>query len=135
MNLFLYGTLLVPGIWDAVTDRPDIVRKPARLPSHRIRRVEGADFPAIVFDPSFVAPVPGQVALDLPEIVVARLDDYEDDFYHREPVEAETDEGCVLAQAYRVPETLASTILSDDPWTLEWFEEVALARYWDRLFP
>ena len=43
-------------------------------------------------------------------------------------------EGSHLANTYRVPLARADEILSDSPWTLEWFEENALESYWNRLF-
>ena len=59
---------------------------------------------------------------------------YEDSFYERVAVQVDTDSGTVEANVYRVPLGLAGKILSEDPWTLEWFETEALDRYWKRLF-
>ena len=63
-----------------------------------------------------------------------RLDAYEDTFYVREVVEIETDPGLKSAFAYVVPPEVAATVLSDDPWTLDWFQREALDDYWARLF-
>jgi len=134
MHLFIYGTLLVPRIWEAVTGRPDVEDAPARLRGHAIYRVEGGDFPAIVATGRDSDVVPGRIIHDLDSPTLDRLDAYEDTFYERVAVPVETGNRTLNAQTYRLPEELAGEILSNAPWTLDWFEEYALERYWDRLF-
>ncbi len=134
MNLFVYGTLLVPKIWNAVTGYHDPDSVPGTLVGHRIQRVKSGDFPAIVIDPDSDKPVPGLVMKNVSPNALERLDQYEDNFYERVAVDIETDSGPVEAHVYRMPPELAGEILSEDPWTLEWFETEALNRYWNRLF-
>lgn len=131
MNLFVYGTLLVPKIFEAVTGRNDLESAPGTLHGYSIRRVEGGDFPAIV---EGSGSVPGKVIFEVPGPAMRRLDDYEDTFYRREIVEIATETAKVEAYAYVVPIEIAEQILSEETWTLDWFERVALKRYWRRLF-
>ncbi len=136
MNVFVYGTLLVPKIWETVTATKGLVSHPAELAGYEIRRVRDAVSPGIVAAPQDGTRVNGRVFFDVPAEALRRLDAYEDDFYLRtevHPVVAGT--GPVPAQAYLVPTSDAETILSSDPWTLEWFEENGLEGFWDRVFP
>ena len=130
MNLFAYGTLLVPEIWLAVAGRAcesvEVV-----LPGYAIRR--GGDFPGIIRAPD-AAGVPGRVFLDLDAELLERLDQYEDSFYERIEVGPRDGQGQALtAQAYVVPERCAE-VLSDEAWTLTWFRDHALDDYVARLF-
>lgn len=131
MNLFVYGTLLVPRILNAVTGLDDLETIPAKLEGYDIFRVMGGDFPGIV---KGAGPVPGRVVQNVPEMAMRRLDAYEDSFYERELVEISTSDGTLEAFAYVVPAEIAKEILSSQTWTLEWFEREALDRYWKRLF-
>ena len=134
MNLFIYGTLMVPKIWDTVTLCPDPVSIAGELFHHRIQRVKHGDFPAIVADPDSPSPIPGLVIQNVSVAALDRLDQYEDEFYERVSVSIITEKSTIEAQVYRVPLELANEILSTDLWSLEWFEEEALERYWNRLF-
>jgi gamma-glutamylcyclotransferase (GGCT)/AIG2-like uncharacterized protein YtfP len=135
MNLFVYGMLLVPKIWEAVTGINALAGKEGSIAGHQIFRVQGGDFPGIVQTGGREDRVPGKVFCDLPELAMRRLDAYEDTFYERNAVTVELDDGTsVLAEVYVIPEKKAAEILSPSPWTLDWFEENALDSYWARLF-
>lgn len=135
MNLFVYGTLLVPRIWEAVTGSGSTRSAPALLPGFSIHRVRNADYPGIVRMASAEGFVSGRIYYDLSDPVTRRLDAYEDSFYRREEVLPFVEGiSTTPAQAYVVPEETASTFLSDEPWSLEWFEENGLERFWSRHF-
>ena len=64
----------------------------------------------------------------------SRLDAYEDCFYERMGLTLLDRRGNpVESDAYVVPERHRD-VLSDEPWTLEWFREHAMADYLARLF-
>lgn len=131
MNLFAYGTLLVPEIWLAVTGRP-CRSKEAILPGHDIRRVRNGDFPGIRHIQGSEG-VPGRVFFDLDAETLQRLDAYEDDFYERLEVSTRDSDGQTHpAQAYVVPDR-HKDVLTDETWTLAWFREHALHDYLARL--
>lgn len=135
MNLFVYGTLLIPKIWEAVTLENTFDSQPAILPGFAIRRVRNADYPGIVRCESSDTPVAGRVYFDLSDAVIRRLDAYEDGFYKRSEIfPVLEDASRVEAQAYLVPEETASTFLSDETWSLDWFETHGLQRFWERVF-
>lgn len=126
-SLFAYGTLLVPRIWLGVVGR-DFPSCPANLPGFAIFRVENADFPGIIpANPEDL--VPGRLFTGLDDTVIARLDAYEDNFYDRRGVTLlDAGGNPVLSQAYVVADAFRGA-LSDDRWTLDWFEKNALERY------
>ena len=135
MNVFVYGTLLVPKIWETVTSTTGLVSRPAELDGYVIRRVRDAVYPGIVEAPQDETRVGGRVFFDVPEAALRRLDAYEDDFYVRDEVRPVVGGlGPVPAQAYLVPTADAGRILSADPWTLEWFEANGLEGFWNRVF-
>lgn len=134
MNLFIYGTLMVPKIWNTVTLCPDPISIAGELFHHRIQRVKDGDFPGIAADSDSPYPIPGLVIQNVSIAALDRLDQYEDDFYERVTVSIQTEKGTIEAQVYRIPSDVVNEVLSADPWSLEWFEKEALERYWDRLF-
>jgi gamma-glutamylcyclotransferase (GGCT)/AIG2-like uncharacterized protein YtfP len=135
MNVFVYGTLLVPKIWETVTRTKGLVSQSASLSGFEIRCVRDAVYPGIHAAPAANEPVPGRVFFDVPEPALRRLDAYEDDFYLRAEVFPEIDGGArVKAHAYLVPTEKADTILSPHGWSLEWFELNCLEEFWKRFF-
>jgi gamma-glutamylcyclotransferase (GGCT)/AIG2-like uncharacterized protein YtfP len=135
MNVFVYGTLLVPKIWETVTGTKGLVSQSASLTGFEIRCVRDAVYPGIFASPTAAKPVPGRVFFDVPEEALRRLDAYEDDFYLREEVLPGIDGGGqVTAHAYLVPTVKADTILSPHGWSLEWFEGNCLEDFWSRVF-
>ncbi|MDF1826082.1 MAG: gamma-glutamylcyclotransferase [Verrucomicrobiales bacterium] len=135
MNVFVYGTLLVPEIWELVTGRSGLSSQGATLKGHSIWRVQNATFPAIKEEAESEAHlVPGRVFQDVPPDALQRLDSYEDSFYERVEVVVETSDGPLKAQVYRAPAAKAAEIISSDTWTLDWFEKNALARFLENVF-
>ena len=135
MNLFVYGTLLIPKIWEIVSGIDYAGGKEGSISGYGIFRVQEADYPGILLTEKKEEEVGGKVFCDLPDQAIQRLDAYEDDFYERREVAVTLADGTVIsAHAYVVPEESAPTILTSSPWTLDWFEEHALERYWNRLF-
>ncbi len=133
-HLFAYGTLLVPEIWTLVVGESSL-SKPATLSGHEIFRVKGGDFPGLVASKKTGASVPGRVFLDLNPEAVARLDAYEDTFYERLPVNVTlTDSGEAFScDSYIVPRAAAVEVLSNEIWTLEWFQAEAQTDYIRRM--
>ena len=135
MNLFVYGTLLVPKIWNAVTRCPDLASHAAELTGYTNYRVRGAEYPGIVETPDSDAIVNGRVFLDVSDSALRRLDAYEDSFYVRQTLSVRLTDGSeVVADAYCVPVEKAAAILSNERWTLAWFEDHALDGFWSSAF-
>jgi gamma-glutamylcyclotransferase (GGCT)/AIG2-like uncharacterized protein YtfP len=135
MNVFVYGTLLVPRIWETVTRTEGLVSESASLSGFEIRCVRDAVYPGIFASSTAATPVPGRVFFDVPESALRRLDAYEDDFYQREEVFPEISGGVqVAAHAYLVAPDQAVTLLSPHGWSLKWFEANGLEGFWGRVF-
>ena len=133
-HIFIYGTLLIPKIWNTVTACPDSAQKPAILSGHRIARVKGGDFPVITEVEDANSVVSGAIRFNVPTEAIDRLDSYENRFYQRDAVEVACDGRSISAQTYRVPTQLVAELFSEDSWTMAWFEQNALERYWNHHF-
>lgn len=133
MNLFVYGTLLVPEIWKLVarTEFQNTVN--AQLPGYYINRVRGADFPGIAKGTDSDR-VDGQLIREVSAPALERLDAYEDSFYVRLPVSVSLQNGeTEVAQVYVIPENRVSDILSEAPWSIDWFLDNACDQYLARM--
>jgi gamma-glutamylcyclotransferase (GGCT)/AIG2-like uncharacterized protein YtfP len=119
MNVFTYGTLMFPEIWERVVGRPAAAAR-GQVAGFSIYRVEGAEFPGIIASAG-TSIVRGVVYLDVDAASLARLDAFEDDFYKRVPVAVDCDDGRRRqAEAYVVPEDRRA-VLSDEPWQVDEF--------------
>lgn len=117
MDLFVYGTLMVPSVMVSVCGH----RRPgsrALLPGYRCRRVRGEVYPAII--PWAGDEVAGLLYPGLSRHETALLDAFEGDQYTRETVEVRVAGQIKNAMAY-VLAADAHERLSTAPWTLQDF--------------
>ena len=132
MHVFVYGTLMLPQVWQAVVGKP-FETQPATLAGFAAYRVRDAMYPGIVAaGPEEV--VRGVVQFDVDAESVERLDRFEDDFYKRLPVLVRCDDGRTLEAHAYVVLSRNRHVLSNEPWSLEQFVERGgvedfLARY------
>lgn len=125
-NLFVYGTLLFPPIWRAVTGQVNPA-VPATLPGYARYRIKDQVFPGIISDPA--AKVDGRLYGRVSPWQLERLDDYENAFYQRVEVSVTTKDGQLhTAYTYVVP-VLRRGILSPDAWQPNWFAKHVLRVY------
>jgi len=112
--LFLYGTLLDPGVLARMSGDRALARRmrPARLPGWRRVHLRGTRYPTLLRDPASV--VEGAV-LHVGAAALARLSAYEGSAYVLAPVTVATARGAVRARAWIAP-----------PWRAD------LARPWPR---
>jgi gamma-glutamylcyclotransferase (GGCT)/AIG2-like uncharacterized protein YtfP len=132
MNVFAYGTLMYPEVWRTVVGQSHATVS-GRLAGHSIYRVCDAVFPGIVLDASG-GPVVGVVHLDIDSEVLERLDRFEDDFYCRELVTIDCDDGLARqAFAYVVPQeyrhVLTSELWSNDAFIAQGGLEQFVSRF------
>ena len=123
MNLFVYGTLLFPEIRELVGGR--VFRSGAAvLEGFQVKLVRNATFPGIVrVSGGAIDSASGELLFDLTEREMEKFDQYEDPFYARTMVSVTLENGSVMEGfVYEVPEERADQILSDIPWSREWFE-------------
>lgn len=119
MNVFTYGSLMFPQVWDTVVGR-EFATIRGTATAYAIYRVSGATFPGIIAEAG--CEVRGLVYLDVDEESVARLDRFEDTFYDRLTLSIDCEDGERRdADAYVIPEKNRS-ILTAEQWTAEHFE-------------
>ncbi len=128
-DFFVYGTLQIPEVFQAVTGRL-APAEPARLAEHARYRLKGLTYPGLVAEPG--AETEGLLFRRLGPEEVARLDAFEDDFYERPAVSVTTLAGeTVRAETYVIPAASRSRI-DPCPWSLDEFRRQSLQSFLDR---
>jgi gamma-glutamylcyclotransferase (GGCT)/AIG2-like uncharacterized protein YtfP len=126
-HLFVYGTLMAPEIIQRVAGLAP-ASEPARLPGYQCFAITGEVFPAILRRDT--GEVRGLLYRNLSAPVLATLDDYEGDWYSRETVWVETQEGqgMCMALTFVVKPEHRHRLASED-WNFEEFRRLHLSRY------
>lgn len=90
MNIFTYGSLMFPEVWEKVTglNAPGMA---ATLDGHVACRIRGQSYPVLRKEQGGL--VSGVLYKTVPPEAVARLDVFEGSFYERVPVTVGTKEG------------------------------------------
>lgn len=125
MELFVYGTLMVPEVMRTVCGHARD-GQPALLHDYRRRRVIGEWYPAII--PHVGDAVGGILYCGLTDRQFRALDAFEGEMYRREMVTVAVGTAAVRAYAYVLVPTLFRR-LSEEPWILEDFLAVGLGHF------
>lgn len=127
MNLFTYGTLMFPEVWQRISIG-EFPAQPASLRGYEIYYVKGALYPGIIrTDRDSI--VSGLLYVGLDEDTLFELDTYESSFYKRIPVVALTADGTEQeCHAYTVPDSRRD-LLTDRHWDAVRFRENELEKY------
>ena len=88
MNIFTYGTLMIPDVMNAVTSR-EFRFMDAILRGYARFTVKGESYPGII--PTTDAGTKGILYFDVDELSLERLDTFEGDLYQRTTVRMETE--------------------------------------------
>ncbi|HEY3391950.1 MAG TPA: gamma-glutamylcyclotransferase family protein [Lacipirellulaceae bacterium] len=132
MHVFTYGTLMFPQVWKAVVGR-EFVSTAGSAIGYAIYRVRDAVFPGIIAAGDRDA-VSGVVYLDVDQASLARLDLFEDDFYRRESLWVDCDDGQRrAADAYVVPSENRD-VLTNEIWLPDEFVASGGLDYFIRRF-
>jgi gamma-glutamylcyclotransferase (GGCT)/AIG2-like uncharacterized protein YtfP len=119
MHVFTYGTLMFPEVWQAVVGQ-QFLSMEATASGYAIYRVRDAVFPGIIAAGELDT-VRGVVYLDIDPASLARLDLFEDDFYRRESLWLNCDDGeRRAADAYVVPQDNRE-VLTNETWQADRF--------------
>jgi gamma-glutamylcyclotransferase (GGCT)/AIG2-like uncharacterized protein YtfP len=114
MHVFAYGTLMFPEVWRAVVGREfDTVAGVAE--GFAVYRVADAVFPAIVAAGERDI-AHGVVYLNVDHASLARLDLFEDDFYERQTLWIDCDDGQRRAADTYVVPAENRKVLTLEPW-------------------
>ena len=126
MNIFAYGTLLIPDVMYAVTAR-EFRFKNAILRGYARFTVKGESYPGII--PVADAVTIGIIYFDVDELSLERLDVFEGDLYQRKPVRVETKEREIQdAEAYVVKPKFRNHISSSE-WNMKEFAKKHLKAF------
>ena len=126
MNLFTYGSLMFPEVWERVTGLSG-EGQPASLGDHAARRIRGQTYPALV--KAVGESTEGVLYADVTPEAVARLDAFEGHFYERVMV------GVSLGAGAKTSAWVYRAALPDDPdilaerWDPERFQREHLGRF------
>jgi gamma-glutamylcyclotransferase (GGCT)/AIG2-like uncharacterized protein YtfP len=126
MNVFTYGSLMIPSVMAAVTGKHFQVMK-ACLREYARFKVKGESYPGIIYKTG--AATDGVVHRDVDDLSLNLLDDFEGELYKRISVPVEVDQsGALIAETYVVsPEHLHR--LSSVPWDLDKFKKENLQEF------
>jgi gamma-glutamylcyclotransferase (GGCT)/AIG2-like uncharacterized protein YtfP len=118
-HVFTYGTLMFPEVWQLVVGRP-FATVAGVASGFATYRVANAVFPGMLATTNSDS-VRGLVYLDVDSAAIARLDQFEDDFYRRLPVQVKCDDGRICdAETYIVPPEKRG-VLTDRRWSRDEF--------------
>lgn len=126
MNLFTYGSLMFPDVWQRVAGA-SFSTQPATLPGFAAWKVRGETYPGLAPAPG--AETAGVVYFDVSPEAASRLDAFEGPFYERMEVQVRLPDGaCAPAWAYVVVPSHRHE-LDPDRWDAEEFRRHHLAHF------
>ncbi len=126
MNIFTYGSLMFPEVWERVTGLSG-AGQPASLADHAARQIRGQTYPALV--KAVGGSTEGVLYSDVTPAAVARLDEFEGRFYERVAVAVSAGDGAATsAWVYRAAKPDDPDIL-EEGWDRERFQRDHLGRF------
>jgi gamma-glutamylcyclotransferase (GGCT)/AIG2-like uncharacterized protein YtfP len=126
MNIFLYGTLMIPEVLRRVTGRAYDTRA-AVLHGFARLKVKGESYPALLPFPDMETD--GIVVLDVGTEALSRLDAFEGELYQREEVTVEVGQDEWLEAETFVIRPAAYARLSAEAWDEDEFRELHLRQF------
>jgi gamma-glutamylcyclotransferase (GGCT)/AIG2-like uncharacterized protein YtfP len=126
MNLFTYGSLMIPSVMHAVAGHK-FRAEGACLRDYARFKVKRESYPGIIYQKG--ALTNGVVYLGVDAHSLKRLDAFEGDLYERVSVRVKTGQGGSLKAETYVIKRQCSSLLSSEPWDLEEFEKNHLKEF------
>ena len=126
MNIFAYGTLMIPEVMYAVTTR-EFRFKNAMLRGYVRFTVKGESYPGII--PVTDAATEGIIYFDVDKLSLARLDAFEGDLYQRTPVRVEMEKDEILNAETYVIKPEYRGYLSSKEWNVKEFNQKHLGAF------
>ena len=126
MNIFAYGTLMIPEVMYAVTTR-EFLFKNAMLRGYARFTVKGESYPGII--PVTDATTEGIIYFNVDKLSLARLDAFEGDLYQRTPVRVEMEKDEILNAETYVIKPEYRGYLSSKEWNVKEFNQKHLGAF------
>lgn len=127
-HVFTYGTLIFPDIMEAVTGH-QFEACAGTLHGYSRYALRHVDYPGIV--PSSQGSTEGVLYFHVNDAALHRLDAFEDQFYARERLRIETNEGEHSALVYTLTPSAAQRLLTTEPWCPQTFAKHHRQEYVD----
>ena len=126
MNVFTYGSLMIPSVMAAATGKHFQVMK-ACLKEYARFKVKGESYPGIVYKTG--AATDGVVHCEVDDLSLKLLDDFEGELYKHISVRVEVDQnGPLIAETYIFAREHLQ-LLSSEPWDFEEFKKEHLQEF------
>jgi gamma-glutamylcyclotransferase (GGCT)/AIG2-like uncharacterized protein YtfP len=117
-RLFVYGTLIAPGVFREVVGR-ELPARSAKLRGYARYRLKGLSYPGLV--PEAGATTSGLLYEGLEAVALRRLDRFEGELYVRRRVQVDLDADASAAGFVYVIKREHRAVLSDEPWDADVF--------------
>lgn len=124
--IFTYGSLMFADVWSRVV-RGDYHQVAAILPGYRRHRIHNETFPAVIKG-HMTNQVSGILYLDIDSDDLARLDEFEGDYYRRETVDVISAENIIRAETYILRDEFIH-LLDECGWDAAEFAQQHLAAF------
>jgi len=130
-NIFTYGSLMFPMVWDKVVEESYNL-SPAVLSEHICYQIKGADYPAMI--PKLLHNVKGMVYCKVSPDDIQRLDKFEGEYYSRQSVSVtQYDEEKMMVDTYILKPEYYS-IMEEKRWDVKKFQVEGLDRFMKSYF-
>ncbi|MBT4288169.1 MAG: gamma-glutamylcyclotransferase [Deltaproteobacteria bacterium] len=130
-NIFTYGPLMFPMVWDQVV-KGSYNLSPAVLSEHICYQIKGADYPVMI--PKLLHNVKGMVYFNVAQDDIKRLDKFEGEYYFRLSVTAtQYDKEQVMVDTYILKPEYYS-VMEEKRWDVKQFQIEGLDRFMKSYF-
>lgn len=126
MNLFTYGSLMFPDVWQRVAGQ-SFPAQPATLPGFAAWKVRGETYPGLAPEPG--EETSGLVYFGVSPEAAARLDAFEGPFYERREIEVRLADGTSAPACTYVVAPSHRDELAPDRWDAEEFRRHHLVHF------
>jgi len=124
-NLFVYGALMYDEVWSRIV-AGEFRKISGHISGYRRMAVRGEEYPGIVRGEGVVS---GRIWLGLDKVNLARLDEFEGEYYERIPAIAADPTGKTLdVHLYRIKNQFLN-LLEDREWNVDEFEKGGLKKF------
>lgn len=127
MNLFVYGSLVFPKVWETVV-ASEYVSDPAEVSGYVRKRVNDESYPAVIPGDD-EAVLHGRVYFHINQADLARLDEFEGEYFHREEVRALLANGNEVSAEIYVIKRDYRHLLSHEDWDPSRFVREEMERF------
>ena len=127
VNIFAYGTLMFPEIWEKVVGCKYHGIE-ASISGYQRKRIKDKTYPALIPGKRYDT-VDGILYLDVSPEHVLVLDRFEGQCYEKIQVKCKTFEGKILPAVAYLFRQEYSVLVQDEPWEPKWFQENGMGHF------